>query len=312
MMPFFENLHPPDESLFYRRNDPNDRRLGECVHRSGTGYENADVVILGYPQDEGVRRNQGRIGAAKAPDEIRRMLYRMAQLPQSGINLCDIGNTRILDRLEATHEIHAQIVEQIIRDGKRLIVLGGGNDVSYPDCAGLVRAAGQVMVFNVDAHFDVRADTQPNSGTPYRQLLEEHCIQAQNFYEIASNPFSNSFTYSKFLEDAGAHIVDLFALREQGISNFLHRALAGDDGISIFWGLDMDAVNAADAPGVSAPNALGLAGFEFCQIAALAGQDIRTRLLEISEVNPVYDIDSRTSRLAAAAIWQYLSHITIG
>jgi formiminoglutamase len=237
------------------------------------------------------------------------MLYRLVQLPQDGITLCDIGNTRIGDTLEATHDIHSHIVEQIIRDDKRLIVLGGGNDISYPDCAGLARAAGQVAAFNVDAHFDVRADTPPNSGTPYRQLLEERYIQAKDFYEIGANPFSNSSIYRKFLRDAGVCIVDLFALREQGILKFLHRVLAEYDSISIFWGLDMDVVNAADAPGVSAPNALGLTSFEFCQIAALAGQDKRTRLLEISEVNPAYDIDSRTSRLAAAAIWQYLSHI---
>jgi arginase family enzyme len=30
-----------------------------------------------------------------------------------------------------------------------------------------------VLALNVDAHFDVRADSPRNSGTPYRQLLEE-------------------------------------------------------------------------------------------------------------------------------------------
>jgi formiminoglutamase len=75
---------------------------------------------------------------------------------------------------------------------------------------------------------------------------------------------------------------------------------------SVFWGLDMDVVRAADAPGVSAPNPLGMSGEELCLLAELAGAEPRSRLLEISELNPAYDIDGRTARLAAAAIWHFL------
>ncbi|HLR26945.1 MAG TPA: hypothetical protein VK112_13855, partial [Fodinibius sp.] len=35
------------------------------------------VVLLGFPSDEGVKRNGGREGAAEAPDEIRKELYKM-------------------------------------------------------------------------------------------------------------------------------------------------------------------------------------------------------------------------------------------
>ena len=31
-----------------------------------------DVVLVGFPHDEGVRRNGGRVGAAKAPDVVRK------------------------------------------------------------------------------------------------------------------------------------------------------------------------------------------------------------------------------------------------
>ena len=58
----FQNLTPVDEKLFFRKNDRNDLRLGEIV--PNTKYEDAEIVILGCPQDEGVKRNNGRIGAA--------------------------------------------------------------------------------------------------------------------------------------------------------------------------------------------------------------------------------------------------------
>jgi formiminoglutamase len=47
-------------------------------------------------------------------------------------------------------------------------------------------------------------------------------------------------------------------------------------------------------------------GEEFCLLAGLAGAEPRSRLLEVSELNPAYDIDGRTARLAAAAIWHFL------
>ena len=51
--------------LFYRRDDPNDPRLGELVKRDPKDYEGADIVILGCPQDEGVKRNGGRVGGKR-------------------------------------------------------------------------------------------------------------------------------------------------------------------------------------------------------------------------------------------------------
>ena len=111
-----------NEELFYKRGDKNDARLGEIVPRNE--YENADIVILGCPQDEGVKRNQGRAGAALAPDEIRREFYKLTPF---GITkkICDVGNTNIQNSLEATHDAHSEIVSQILKDGKILVVLGG-------------------------------------------------------------------------------------------------------------------------------------------------------------------------------------------
>ena len=43
-----------------------------------------------------------------------------------------------------------------------------------------------VLAFNVDAHFDVRADTPRNSGTPYRELLEGGHVEPQRLHQIGS------------------------------------------------------------------------------------------------------------------------------
>jgi formiminoglutamase len=300
----------PDPALFYRRNDPNDVRLGELVQADTDAYAAAQVVLLGCPQDEGVRRNGGRPGAARGPDEIRRCLYRLSIAKLEALALFDGGNITVQASLEATHEAQQAVVQQVLADGKRLIVLGGGNDIAYPDCAG-VAALDTVLAFNVDAHFDVRADMPRNSGTPYRQLLEEGKIAPASFYELGSQPFANAPAYARYLHERGVRVISLHELRDNGIEATLDRILARHAEPAIFWGLDMDVVCAADAPGVSAPNPLGMRAEEFCQIAALAGREPRTRLIEISEVNPAFDLDGRTCRLAAVAIWHALAGFAI-
>lgn len=295
----------PKENLFFQRDEPGDPRLGERVRWQPDDYAAAKVVLLGCPQDEGVRRNGGRVGAAAAPDAIRTWLYRLV-MPAS-MEVFDLGSTILQPTLEATHALQQQIVRQIVADGKDLIILGGGNDLSYPDCAGLSQASGDLLAFNVDAHLDVRDNPVRNSGTPYRMLLEEGFCLPQNFYEMAYQPFAVAEAHLDYLEARGASAHSLNNLRQRGLLAVFQHILVESVSRSIFWGIDMDCVQISDAPGVSAPNPLGMSGDELCQIASLAGRDRRSRIFEITEVNPTYDIDDRTCRLAAVAIWHFLA-----
>lgn len=305
-MDIFANTRRPDPALLYRRGDVNDVRLGETVRVDPADYEAAEVVLLGLPQDEGVRRNQGRLGAGAAPDAIRASLFKLVALER--VRFFDLGNTIIQASLEDTHTLQQSIARQILRDGKTLLVLGGGNDTSYPDCSALsLETERQVLAFNIDAHFDVRADAIRNSGTPYRQLLEDGFVTPGSFFEIGYQPFANSATYVRYLADKGVTAMSRDEVGERGIEAVLGDILEQQRAEAIFWGLDMDVVCAADAPGVSAINATGLSGRDFCRVAQIAGSEPRTRLFEISEVNPTFDIDGRTCRLAAAALWTFLS-----
>jgi len=298
---------PADATLLFSRHDPDDPRLGERVWGQPSDYARAQAVILGCPQDEGVRRNRGRPGAAQGPMEIRRYLYRMTANGLGDLALFDAGDIIAQETLEQTHAVHEKAVGRLLSDGKRVIVLGGGNDISYPDCAALARQTKDVLAFNVDVHFDVRPDRPRNSGTPYRQLLEEGLLKPQRFFELGSRAFCNAAAHERYLREQGVHIESLDSLRARGVGRTVKAALRETRKVrAIFWGFDLDVVNAAEAPGVSAPNPLGMTGDELCEIAALAGGDPRTRIVEFTEVNPAFDVDGRTSRLAAAAVWTYL------
>src|SRR5690349_12074789 len=119
----------PPAGVFYRRNDPYDLRLGEVVKTKLDDYDQAEIVLLGCPQEEGVRRNQGRLGAKQAPTLIREQFYKLGVLGLSDLQLFDLGDTRTEGPLEEIHERQQALVQRVMRDGKRLIVLGGGNDI---------------------------------------------------------------------------------------------------------------------------------------------------------------------------------------
>ena len=292
--------------------DPNDPRLGELVSREPADYARARVVVLGCPQDMGVERNHGRLGAREAPAEIRRALYRLTPLGLAidPARIFDAGDVPIQATLEENAALHQRIVRRFLADGKRVIVLGGGNDISYPDASALALESQRMLAFNIDAHVDVRADMPMNSGTPYRQLLEGGFIAPERFHELGYQPQVNSAAYLAYLQDKGARVLGLSEWRRRGVLDVVRDTLAGSDADAIFWGFDMDAVRGADAPGVSAVNPLGLGADEFVGLWALAGSDPRTRLVELSEVNPRFDADGRTARLASVAIYSYLAALT--
>ena len=205
--------------------------------------------------------------------------------------------------------MHAKIVERMLLDDKKLIVLGGGNDISYADGSAMAKVCGadHWLAFNVDAHFDVRVDSPRNSGTPYRQLLDEKLLVPINFYEIAFQPAATSPTHFDYLKSLK---VNLTSLDEYSFSVFRSsvekRLLTPDSRLSIFWGFDLDAVRASDAPGTSAPSPLGLSAKEFCDLAKFAGSLPDTKIVEFTEVNPNFDIDNRTAKLVALAMHGFL------
>ncbi|MEE8404761.1 MAG: formimidoylglutamase [candidate division Zixibacteria bacterium] len=306
----FSDLQKPSSELFYKSRDPDDRKMGDMVSDEPSDYDDAEIVIIGCPQDEGVRRNNGRVGAAAAPDAIRQILYQCTAPPELTTGaIVDLGNIIIASALEETHDIHAKVVTKILADKKRLIVLGGGNDISYPDCSGLSKVHKKILALNIDSHFDVRENKVRNSGTPYRQLLEENIIRPENFFELAIQPFANLEIYWKYLKSKGVSIHTLEQLLKQGIKKTLNSILDKNKSEAIFWGFDMDSVRSADAPGVSASYPTGLTAEEILSIATIAGQDSRSKILEISEVNPKYDIENKTAKLAAQIIICYLYSI---
>lgn len=319
-----EHLQPVKNKLKnMRSHDDRDHWLVNEIRFKDVDYYQADHILIGCPQHEGVQRNNGRIGAAEAPDKIREQLYKLQMPENTGIKIFDAGNIKtdifnniteddILneedssDALNRIHDALTKSVETFLRDGKNVIVLGGGNDISFADVRALSNTVRECSVINVDAHLDMRISEEMTSGTPYRKLVEGNYLNPKNFYEFGIRKESNSKEYLEDAEQQGTHTFYLPDILREGAQTSFSKILSDIGENPFFFGLDMDVIQAADAPGVSASSPMGLSGREVIDMVYMARQKNNLRILEITETNPTYDIDNRTVKLVAQIIYCYL------
>lgn len=317
MSEFFEAAKRPDEDLYFTTSDRNDVRLSEVVSAAEKDYEAADIVIIGCPSDEGVRRGRGREGAALAPDEIRREFYKLTPFGITA-KVFDFGNTIAGANLEETHAAHCRLVTRFLRDGKKVITLGGGNDVSYPDGCAMAEVFGKEnwIAISVDAHFDAGAEETHTNTTQYRRLLEEKLLRPDYFYEIAYQPHYVSPVYFRYLQNLGVNMVSLEQLRSRETADMEVRELVRQkfinhsSSLSTFFSFDLCAIRSSDAPGVTAPSAIGLRSGEFLTLVQFAAKLVNTKVIEFSEMNPNFDEDGRTAQIVAIAMHKFCSSMT--
>ena len=313
-------LKKADRDLFYSRNDPKDRRLGELIHRvKVSDIKMGSVAIIGIPEDRGITANKGRAGASLAPDEIRRKLYKLTPgftMDFKRITVVDVGNldTNGLS-LEEVHAAEQQAVADIVSHGATPLLLGGGHDLTYPGLAGLVQGASighdGLGLINVDAHLDVRTDKNGiNSGTSfYRALtqLENSALSGDSFVEFGIQEQYNSPHYYNWVRGLGGTVLTLREVSERVMESFLQSlTIVGRRGHAIAVSLDIDAVRSTEAPGASASNPSGLKAPELDKIAYLAGRSSQIKYIDIMEVSPPMDQDHRTAALAASSIFSFL------
>ena len=79
------------------------------------------------------------------------------------------------------------------------------------------------------------------------------------------------------------------------------------NGCPVYRTVDADVVRAADVPGVSAPNPLGLNAAEVAACCRAAGATPGLTSFDLVEVNPQLGRDGASARWAALAVWHFLA-----
>jgi len=272
--------------------------------------ETAQAVIVGFPTDEGVRRNKGRPGAAEGPTAIRQALYRLtpdAEQRDAFVELLqatyDLGDVAIGPDLQADQERLGEILAPHLARGAVAIVLGGGHETAFGHFLGHVRAKRRVAILNWDAHPDVRPmeNNQGHSGSPFRQAIEHPSDLCRRYTVAGLNPPTVAKVHLDYIADHGgtAHF-------NTSISFSAIESIYASHEYDTLVTFDLDAVDQAAAPGVSAPATAGLSPHIWLYAAYRAGACSTVRSIDLVELSPPLDHEGRTARLAARTVWEFL------
>lgn len=270
----------------------------------------APAALIGFSSNEGVARNLGRIGAAAGPAAIRAALGSLAY--HGARPVTDAGDI-IVERpglefaLEEGQARAGAALTAMLDAGQLTFALGGGHEIAYASYLGVAGTAAiangaRLGVLNLDAHFDLREAPRPSSGTPFRQMAAAEAAAGRTLnYGVVGISEPNN---TRALFDA-AHELDVKYLLDEDCSpertkQFVAAFLESVD--VLYLTIDLDVMPASVAPGVSAPAAYGVPlpviGAVCRQIAA-SGKLFH---FDVAELNPEFDIDNRTAKVAARLI----------
>lgn len=311
-----KNYEPLNLKYLFSKKDPKDKRLGDIVQLIDEGklseLEKNDVVLFGYPDDEGVGLNGGRLGAAEGPDSIRKELYRMT-LTKDFPSLKDLGNINIEIPLEERHKLTEGVLPKVLQTEAKWIGLGGGHDYGYADGSAFLKSLkGQQqrpLIINFDAHLDVRPlDKGLSSGTSFYRLLSD--FKDFDFLEIGVQEECNSPDHAEWTLSQGARILWWEDIVLSGktphleILEFLEPWLAKSQ-VSTFLSVDIDVFSSVYAKGCSHSLPTGLDPMSFMRVLEVLKQRLNIQVFGIYEVAPKLE-EPYTARLAAQIIHRFI------
>lgn len=268
-----------------------------------------NAALLGFACDEGVRRNNGRPGAKDGPEEIRTALSKLAWHQQNDI--LDVGDVVCIDGdLESAQGNFSDKIRQLLKAGYFPIGIGGGHEIAFGHYLGIrdVIQDAKLGIINFDAHFDMRipVNNQGNSGTSFYQIAQ-HCKQHNlpfNYECIGIQKSANMIPLFEIAKKANAHWIyahELTVTNLNPLLSDLERFLEKVDHVYVSFCLDV--FNVAVAPGVSAINSFGPFPEPIMALCKHLFTSKKVISMDLAELNPLYDVDHRTAKLAAGIIF---------
>ncbi|HUG56153.1 MAG TPA: arginase [Candidatus Limnocylindrales bacterium] len=282
-----------------------------------------EVHVVGVPMDLGGDRR----GVDMGPSAIRSAGL-VAALQRLGHRVRDRGDITVAARAERgadrAHNVReivrvaeelAGVVADIERAGAFPLVLGGDHSLAMGTLAGIARAGRRTGVIWIDAHGDINTpETTPSGnvhGMPFAVALG-----------LAGDPFPASLRGSvdgaagvllgirdidpgerDNIKRAGITAITMADIDRVGMGAAMEKAIAAarrGDGVHL--SLDMDALDPNEAPGVGTPVRGGLTYREAQLAMEMLAASGALRSMEVAEVNPVLDRQSRTAELAVELI----------
>lgn len=298
------------QSLWQGRNDtPPDERFFQrvrCVDARSFSFSQAGPkqAFLGFCCDEGIRRNEGRVGARLGPDSLRKQLAKLAIHQDK--HYIDLGNIECrFHQLESAQEQFAALITQCHRNQLFTIALGGGHEIAWAHFQGLAPIYPRLAIINFDAHFDIRPTTgkqQGNSGTPFAQI-KEYCDENHREFHyccLGIQSFANTKSLFSRAKDWNISYLTATQLNQEPLSTqiaFINQFMHNHE--AIYLSICLDVFDECFAPGVSAPQSMGVSPLQSIPLLKYIMQSGKVISIDVAELSPSLDENDKTSRLAA-------------
>ena len=282
---------------------------------------NADVAVLGVPNDMGT---QWRSGARFGPRAVREastlfsfghsgaydheddVLY----LTEQQVKITDLGDADIVHTdMEQSHNNTEAAVRKILESGAMPIVIGGDHSVTTP----ILRAYSEqedIHVIHFDAHLDFvdeRHGVREGHGNPIRRASEMSHITGMTQMGIRNVSSSNRSDFGAARE-AGSDIMSVRQVRELGVEGVLDRIPQGKN---YYITIDIDGFDPSIAPGTGTPSHGGFQYYEVVEVIQALANRSRGNIvgMDLVEVAPAYDPTDSTAILAAQVLMNSIGFI---
>jgi formiminoglutamase len=259
--------------------------------------EGCHLALVGIQED---RRAVNNLGCGKAPDAVRKHLYKLLQGNYS-LKMADLGNISPGHSVEDSYFALTSVLEELLKRNIVPVIVGGSNDLAYANYLAYQKLEQTINMVAVDPSFDLGdADSDLDS----RSYLGRIILHQPNFLFN----FSNVGYQSYFVDQVSVELMeklnfDLHRLGQaQAKMEDVEPVVRNADILSF----DMSAIRASDAAGCGTATPNGFYGEEACQIARYAGISDKLSSFGIYELNPAFDKNKQTAHLAAQMVWYFL------
>lgn len=278
-------------------------------------------AFLGFKCDLGVKLNKGRVGAAKGPKSIRDELKNLPCQFSKDIRLFDAGDiTCENSTLDRAQDALAEAVDRLLDLNLFPILLGGGHEIAFGHYKGIFNHLKKkneeknIGIVNFDAHFDLRPYPKGGtSGTMFKQISDLTDSHKTNFSYLCVGIQKHGNTVRLF-NTADELGVDYILAKDIVNMDYYPMIEKLDDFVRkqdhIYITVCSDVFSSAFAPGVSAPQPLGLDPEKILIFLKYILRTGKTISFDIAEVSPRFDQDDTTANLASVIIFSVINTLS--
>jgi agmatinase len=230
---------------------------------------------------------------------------------RDGLTMVDCGDVAVTPGGPAiSMERGEAMIAEVLAAGALPMMLGGDHSVTIAGVRAFAKARRRPGLILIDQHLDTAMEV---GGEPL-----SHCCPITRAVDAGFDPaciamigiggWMNPKSELQYVREKGIAVFPVEQVEAEGAEAVARKAVAvaskGTDGV--YLTVDIDAIDAAYAPGTGVPTPGGLTSREALAIMRTIGAEADVGAIDLVEVSPSWDHDGITSRLGVRLLLDFL------